>query len=101
MKKKIYKVNVVSKLLDATNEKLKDQIGEQHEDNPGAFIWAESEKDAIGQCMANILNIQTDPKNISIFENKLVFSAECPVSWIEPVKSVNTVEITYSATPIQ
>lgn len=97
----MYKVNVVSKLLDATHEKLKDQIGEQHEDNPGAFVWAESEEDAIGQCMANILNIQTDPKNISISENKLVFSAECPVSWTEPDKSVNTVEITYSATPIQ
>lgn len=99
--KKIYKVTVVSKLLNATHETLKNQIGEQHEDNPAAFIWAESEKDAIGQCMANVLSDETNPKIISVSENKLTFSTERSISWTGQDISVNTVEMFYSATPIQ
>lgn len=96
----MYKVTVVSKLLDATHEKLKNQIGGQIKDYCGLYSWAESEEDAIGQCMANILSNQTNLKIISLSDNKLVFSAECPVSWTEPDKSTNTVELTYTATPI-
>ena len=97
----MYEVIAASKLLDATSAKLKNQIGKQAPNYRRLFSWAESKEDAIGQCMANVLSDQTDPKIISISENKLTFSAECPVSWTEPNKSVNTVEITYTATPIQ
>ena len=96
----MYAVIAASKLLDATSAKLKNQIGKQAP-NRRSFSWAESKEDAIGQCMANVLSDQTNLKIISISENKLTFSAECPVSWTEPNKSVNTVEITYTATPIQ
>jgi hypothetical protein len=99
MEKKIYKVTVVFKLLDATHETLKNRIGEQ--ENSESYVWAESEEDAIGQRMANILNTQTNFKIISISENKLTFSAERSISWTGPDISVNTVEISYSATPIQ
>ena len=98
MKKKIYKVTVVFKLLDATHETLKNQIGEQ--ENSESYVWAESEEDAIGQCMADALNDPTNPKIISISENKLTFSAERSISWTGPDISVNTIEISYSATPI-
>lgn len=95
----MYKVSVVFKLLDATHETLKNRIGEQ--ETSESYIWAESEEDAVGQCMADALNDQTNPKITSISENKLVFLVERPISWTEPDKSVNTVEISYSATPIQ
>lgn len=97
----MYEVIEASKLLDATSAKLKNQIGKQAPNYRRLFSWAESKEDAIGQCMANVLSDQTDPKIISISENKLTFSFECPVSWTEPNESVNTVEITYTATPIQ
>ena len=97
----MYEVIEASKLLDATSAKLKNQIGKQAPNYRRLFSWAESKEDAIGQCMANVLSDQTNLKIISISENKLTFSAECPVSWTAPDKSVNTVEITYTATPIQ
>ena len=97
----MYEVIAASKLLDATSAKLKNQIGKQAPNYRRLFSWAESKEDAIGQCMANVLSDQTNLKIISISENKLTFSAECPVSWTAPDKSVNTVEITYTATPIQ
>ena len=97
----MYEVIAASKLLDATSAKLKNQIGKQAPNCRRLFSWAESKEDAIGQCMANVLSNQTDLKIISISENKLTFSVECPVSWTAPNKSVNTVEITYTATPIQ
>ena len=93
----MYEVIAASKLLDATSAKLKNQIGKQAPNYRRLFSWAESKEDAIGQCMANVLSDQTNLKIISISENKLTFSSECPVS----NKSVNTVEITYTATPIQ
>lgn len=96
----MYEVIEASKLLDATSAKLKNQIGKQAPNYRRLFSWAESEEDAIGQCMANVLSDQTDPKIISISENKLTFSVECPILWTGP-NSVNTVEITYTATPIQ
>lgn len=97
----MYEVIEASKLLDATSAKLKNQIDKQAPNYRRLFSWAESKEDAIGQCMANVLSDQTDLKIISISENKLTFSVEYPVSWTEPNKSVNTVEITYTATPIQ
>ena len=96
----MYEVIEASKLLDATSAKLKNQIGKQAP-NRRSFSWAESKEDAIGQCMANVLSDQTDPKIIIISDYILTFSFECPVSWTEPNESVNTVEITYTATPIQ
>lgn len=98
MKKKMYKVAAVYKLLDATHEELRDRIGEQ--DNSEWYVWAESEEDAIGQCMANALNTQAIIKTLSIFENKLTFTAEYRVSWNKPDISVNTTEVIYTATPI-